>query len=200
MTMYTTETRQTLRQHFRQKRNSLSNEQQIRASHELLSQCLVTEQYQQANNIACYLAQDGEISMQPVIEDAWSQGKIVCLPVLHPFAKGQLLFLRYHKNSQMKANKYGIAEPALQVTDIIPLRGIDVLFAPLVAFDPQGQRLGMGGGFYDRTLAPVARDKFATQVYGVAHDCQNVLNGIKNDKWDIPMQKIITPSKIYIAP
>tara|TARA_R110000744_G_scaffold31848_8_gene74751 strand:- start:5695 stop:6291 length:597 start_codon:yes stop_codon:yes gene_type:complete len=198
--MHTTYTRQTLRQHFRQKRNSLSDEQQIRASHELLSQCLVTEQYQQANNIACYLAQDGEISMQPVIEDAWMQRKIVCLPVLHPFAKGQLLFLRYHKDSQMKANRFGIPEPAMRVTDIVPLPLIDVIFAPLVAFDSQAHRLGMGGGFYDRTLAPVARNTFTTEVYGVAHDCQNVLNGIKNDKWDIPMQKIITPSKIYIAP
>ena len=198
--MHTPETRQTLRQHYRQKRNNLSDEQQKRASHELLSQCRVTEQYQVAKNIACYLAQDGEISMRSVIEDAWSQGKIVCLPVLHPFSEGQLLFLRYHKNSPMKANKFGIDEPQLRVTDIVPLPKIDVLFAPLVAFDLQGQRLGMGGGFYDRTLVPVARDKLTTKVYGVAHDCQKVKNGIKSDKWDIPMQQIMTPSRIYVTP
>tara|TARA_R110002167_G_scaffold173364_1_gene371878 strand:- start:325 stop:921 length:597 start_codon:yes stop_codon:yes gene_type:complete len=198
--MHTNYTRQTLRQHFRQKRNCLSEKQQTHASNLLLEHCQAIEQYQAAKYITCYLAQDGEISMKPVIEDAWMQGKIVCLPVLHPFAKGQLLFLRYHKDSQMEANRFGIPEPALRVTDIVPLPLIDVIFAPLVAFDSQAHRLGMGGGFYDRTLAPVAHNTFATEIYGVAHDCQKVPSGIKSDKWDIPMQKIITPSKIYIAP
>ncbi|WP_159287438.1 5-formyltetrahydrofolate cyclo-ligase, partial [Klebsiella pneumoniae] len=104
--------------------------------------------------IALYLANDGELNTQPLIEWLWQQGKQVYLPVLHPFAKGHLLFLHYHTHTPMDKNRYGIAEPKLDQRLICPVRELDIIGTPLVAFDQSGQRLGMGGGYYDRTLAP----------------------------------------------
>jgi len=197
--MLPTESRSTLRKYFRQQRNAISNAQQQLASVQLLKQCKSLGIYQQAKTIACYLAQDGELSLTPLIEDAWYRGKDVCLPVLHPFAKGYLLFVRYHPNSTLQANRFGIPEPVINLPDIIPLEEVNLIFAPLVAFDEQSRRLGMGGGFYDRTLAPVLKNALETHICGVAHDCQKVETGLKSDRWDIPMQQIITPSKIYRA-
>lgn len=66
--------------------------------------------------------------------------------MLHPFSRGNLLFLHYHPHSELVVNRLKITEPKLDVRDVLPLSGLDVLITPLVAFDEQGQRLGMGGG------------------------------------------------------
>ena len=188
-----------LRRHFRSLRNSLSQTQQIAASEQILAQCHALTQYRDASFVACYLAQDGEITLTPIIEDAWHNGKTVCLPVLHPFCKGHLIFVKYRHNSEMILNRFAIPEPKLNVADIVPISLLNIVFTPLVAFDESAQRLGMGGGFYDRTLAPMIRNEISPQVFGVAHDCQRVEEGLVNEEWDIPMQKIITPSSIFNA-
>ena len=95
---------------------------------------------------------DGEISTDKLIKTLWAQDKHVYLPVLHPFNPNHLLFLRYLPDTPMLKNKFGIWEPKLNVQNVLPLDELDILFTPLVAFDKQGNRLGMGGGFYDRTL------------------------------------------------
>ncbi|WP_231730950.1 5-formyltetrahydrofolate cyclo-ligase [Lacimicrobium alkaliphilum] len=147
-------TPQALRQQFRQRRRQLSAEEQQQASAAVLKQCLNQPEFNDARTVACYLAEDGELDPTPIIEYCWQQGKQVCLPVLHPFCKGHLLFVRYCSHSLMSPNRFNIPEPALECAHIVPLAKLDIIFTPLVAFDAQGHRLGMGGGFYDRTLAP----------------------------------------------
>ena len=191
------QSKQQLRQLYRQRRNSLSPVQQLQAGHELLEKCLQTSLLGTANKIACYIANDGEIDLSPLIKYCWELNKQVYLPVLHPFAKGHLLFVAYHAGSKMHANKFGIPEPEISCPMVCPLDQLDVIFTPLVAFDKQGHRLGMGGGFYDRTLAPLQRAKTDTQVLGVAHNCQLATTSLSSEKWDIPMQKIITPGNVF---
>ena len=71
----------------------------------------------------------------------------------------------------------------------------DVVLTPLVAFDEQGQRLGMGGGFYDRTLQNW--QQYGLQPVGYAHDCQGV-EALPVEKWDVPLPAVVTPSKIWV--
>ncbi|MCV2883463.1 5-formyltetrahydrofolate cyclo-ligase [Aestuariibacter sp. AA17] len=191
-----THNRNYYRQHFRQLRKSLTQSEQHRASQDLHQQLVQAALLNKARVVACYLANDGEIDLTPTIEYCWQQNIQIALPVLHPFSQGHLLFLNYHHNTLMKANHYGIAEPKLACTDVIPLANIDLILAPLVAFDAEGNRLGMGGGFYDRTLAPINRNSLNTQVVGVAHKCQQA-DHLPSEHWDIPLAKIITPKQVF---
>ena len=181
-----------LRKLIRTRRKELSKNMQHQASKLLVERLSNHKKIQSSQTIALYLANDGELDPMLFIEWCWQQGKQVYLPVIHPFCSGHLLFLLFEENSVMVKNYFGICEPKLEVSKVCPLEQLDVLCTPLVAFDNSGARLGMGGGFYDRTLANWQQH----QVYpiGLAHDCQQV-DAIPVEHWDIPLPEIITPTR-----
>lgn len=187
--------RSEIRRYIRNRRNQLTPQQQRQASDALLQRVITLSEIRSARSVALYLANDGELDPMPVIQWAWKQKITTCIPVLHPFSEGQLLFLRYTPESQMVRNRYGIPEPRLRTQDIIPVAGLDIIFTPLVAFDTLGHRLGMGGGYYDRTLTPFAGQS-VPQAIGLAHDCQQLIQ-LPRKSWDVPLNKIITPSKTW---
>lgn len=176
--------RQQIRDLMRIKRQSLSEFAQQQAAQSIIPPALsLIEQYH-AQHIACYLSFNGEISPLALMDTLIEQGKSVYLPVLHPFSRGNLLFLRYDPE-RLKPNRYGILEPELDVRAILPLKELDLIFVPLVACDRQNNRLGMGGGYYDRTL-PQTR---AVSV-GLAHQCQMV-NLLPTESWDQALDYLI---------
>jgi 5-formyltetrahydrofolate cyclo-ligase len=188
--------RQALRKHIRQRRQQLSATEQQHAAKALVQQVFASDALQQCQHIALYLANDGELDTFELIQALWLLGKQVYLPVLHPFSTGYLVFISYQRDTLLYPNKFGIPEPLLQCQHIFPLTQLDVIFTPLVAFDAQGNRLGMGGGFYDRTLSQLPPDSHCT-VIGLAHDCQQV-DAVPAAAWDIPLKQIITPSKHWL--
>lgn len=192
-----TQSRQTLRQHYRHYRRSLSSEQQKIASQDIIQTAFAHDMFTRARKVACYLANDGELDLTPFIKALWKGGVNVYLPVLHPFTKGHLLFIQYREDTPMINNRFGIPEPALNIQHIGKPDELDCLFVPLVAFDEAGNRLGMGGGFYDRTLAPVTRSKTGgkPQLIGVAHEGQ-LAKQLPYQGWDIPMPYILTPERL----
>lgn len=185
--------RQSLRQLVRQRRKNLSPAEQQLAAQQLLAQFKQHPEILAAKRIALYLANDGEINPLPTIHWLWAQHKEVYLPVLHPFTPGHLLFLRYTATSPMVRNRYGIEEPELDILQVVPHSTLDLICTPLVAFDAQGNRLGMGGGYYDRTLAIWHEHKLGPKPLGIAHDCQQV-DAVPQEEWDVPLPQIITPS------
>lgn len=193
----TSPSKDSLRHLYRQRRKDLTPDQQQQAAEHLLLKCQQQLEFTQANKVAVYLANDGEISLKPIIDFCWQHNKQVYLPILHPFSEGHLLFVHYHSQSVMHTNRFGIPQPKVTCSSICPLSELDIIFPPLVAFDKQGNRLGMGGGYYDRSLAPILRDKLETNVFGVAHNCQWVEEGLTGEPWDIPLQKIITPDYVF---
>jgi len=188
--------RQKLRSEFRNKRQALSGEQQFAAASKLLKTCVASTTLAQATTIACYIANDGEIDPMAIIDYCWQQSKCVLLPVLHPFNQEHLLFVKYRPNSPTRKNCYGIEEPIVTVANLCPLVNIDLILTPLVAFDVEGSRLGMGGGYYDRTLAPIRRDLLPTQLIGLAHSCQQT-DLLLTSSWDIPLDGIATPDHFF---
>ena len=190
------EQRKQLRTQLRKARNVLSGTEQKTATTEIASQ--VQQELKSANNVALYLANDGEISPELIIKALWQANKHVLLPVMHSLRKGYLNFQRYEKNMQLPLNQYGICEPNLDSTQTVALDDIDVILMPLVGFDDKGNRLGMGGGYYDRTLNRLNVMTHPPRLIGLAHDCQQVEN-LPIEGWDIPLDMIITPNqKIFV--
>lgn len=186
--------RQAIRTHVRHLRRALSAEQQTLAANSVAEHALNVASVDNAQHIALFLSVDGELNTRPLIARLWQQGKQLCLPVLHPFSPGNLLFIRYTPETVLNPNRLRIPEPPLDAQQIIPLDRLDVMFVPLVAFDNQGQRLGMGGGFYDRTLQHWRKHGFLP--IGLAHDCQQV-ETLPVAAWDIPLPAILTPSRLW---
>ena len=180
--------RNQLRQQIRKTRANLTALQQQQAEDSITQQALALIEERNAQHIALYLSFDGEISTEKLIKTLWAQGKQVYLPVLHPFNPNHLLFLRYLPDTPMLKNKFGIWEPKLNVQNVLPLDELDILFTPLVAFDKEGNRLGMGGGFYDRTLQNWQNSSFIP--VGLAHQCQQV-EQLPTEAWDVPLYRIL---------
>ncbi|SNY45996.1 5-formyltetrahydrofolate cyclo-ligase [Arsukibacterium tuosuense] len=189
------QTRQALRQHVRQLRQQLSAAEQTEAATELAHHISGNDSLLAKQHFALYLANDAELNTEPLIKALWQAGKDVYLPVLHPFCPGYLLFLHYDRSSVMQINRFNIPEPQLNCARVMPVAALDIIFTPLVAFDAIGNRLGMGGGFYDRTLAQLPADS-GCQVIGLAHNCQQVA-AVPVAAWDIPLQQLITPAKYF---
>ncbi|ONG06831.1 5-formyltetrahydrofolate cyclo-ligase [Aeromonas hydrophila] len=166
--------RQSLRQLIRQRRKSLTQAEQQQAAQQLVAQFKQHPEILAARRIALYLANDGELNPLPAIHWLWAQQKEVYLPVLHPFTPGHLLFLRYTATSPMTRNRYGIAEPELDMQQVVPHSTLDLICTPLVAFDAAGK-------------------------LGLAHDCQQV-DAVPQEEWDVPLPQIITPSRCWHFP
>lgn len=187
--------RQTLRRQLRQTRRSLSADEQLNASIDLLSnfkeQLNSADFFNEADSIqriALYLTNDGEISPHLLCEFFWQQNIETYLPVVQG---KQLTFARYSAETIWQENIFGIKEP--MTTEYLSGNELDIVLLPLVGFDSKGGRLGMGGGFYDRTFANKRADKKPLLV-GLAHDCQEVKN-LPIEGWDVPLQAIITPKQ-----
>ena len=180
--------RNQLRQQIRKTRANLTALQQQQSEDSITQQALAFIEERNAQQIALYVSFDGEISTEKLIKTLWAQDKHVYLPVLHPFNPNHLLFLRYLPDTPMLKNKFGIWEPKLNVQSVLPLEELDILFTPLVAFDKQGNRLGMGGGFYDRTLQNWQNSSFIP--VGLAHQCQQV-EQLPTEAWDVPLHQIL---------
>ncbi|WJY14596.1 5-formyltetrahydrofolate cyclo-ligase [Pectobacteriaceae bacterium CE90] len=186
--------RQSLRQEVRQRRRQLSAEQQAAFARQATERVMSHPRLQHAQRVAVFLSFDGELNTQPLIQALWQQQKQVYLPVLHPFSPGHLLFLRYDSETELVQNRLKVMEPRLDVRKVLPPTQLDILLAPLVAFDARGQRLGMGGGFYDRTLQHWQQR--GPYPIGLAHDCQQV-EALPVDNWDVALPEIITPSHCW---
>ena len=180
--------RNQLRQQIRKTRANLTALQQQQAENSITQQALALIEERNAQHIALYVSFDGEISTDKLIKTLWAQDKHVYLPLLHPFNPNHLLFLRYLPDTPMLKNKFGIWEPKLNVQNVLPLDELDILFTPLVAFDKEGNRLGMGGGFYDRTLQNWQNSSFIP--VGLAHQCQQV-EQLPTEAWDVPLYRIL---------
>lgn len=188
-----------IRREIRQKRRALSAHQQTIHARQLSRQISRCERFRNCNRVALYLANDGEIDPTGAINLAWKMGKEVYLPVLSPL-KDQLYFSRYTAGMRMRNNRFDIYEPDSTPRQWLTAQQVDLLFLPLVAFDGFGNRLGMGGGFYDRTLAYLRRRRAIKKPHliGLAHELQYVKK-ISSEPWDIPLETIITERRIIRA-
>ncbi|MGQ4276912.1 5-formyltetrahydrofolate cyclo-ligase [Pseudidiomarina sp. E22-M8] len=189
--------RQQLRKSLLAQRQALTAQQREDAAVQVLAHLQQLPELTQACNLGSYHSVRAELPTAQLNAALQTQGHQLALPVLHPVTPNHLLFLRIRETTIWHTNSYGIPEPALACADILPLAQLQVLLVPLVGFDRQGNRLGMGGGFYDRTLAAWYAGQLPhLQPIGLAYDCQQV-ERLPHAAWDVPLPRVITPAKLW---
>ncbi|MBI3571373.1 MAG: 5-formyltetrahydrofolate cyclo-ligase [Gammaproteobacteria bacterium] len=188
-----------LRRNLRARRNALPPEDQRLAAERLASNLVGTRLFLTSRRIACYLPNDGEIDTAPVIERIRRLRKIFYLPVLSRLSHDRLWFAEARPKTKLVPNRFGIPEPVVKSRDLIHAQELDLILMPLVGFDDRGNRLGMGGGFYDRSLEFLRhRSRWhKPHLLGIAYDFQRV-NGLTADPWDVPLQGVITDQAVYL--
>lgn len=187
-----------LRKKMRQQRRSLSSSERLQCAEKAAHQFAGTRQFRCSRHIACYWPSDGELDPLPLMQLAWARNKTCYLPVLNELPSQRLWFAPYREGDPLVYNRFGILEPSLPVNELASAWMLDLILAPVVAFDVQGNRLGMGGGFYDRTFAFLKYRKhwLSPRLFGLAYDFQKVAH-IEPAAWDVPLQGIVTEVGLY---
>ncbi len=186
---------QQIRKKYRQIRRILPAVQQIKNARLIKKNLNHFFEFSSQLRIAAYSAVQGEISLNPWIADNRKQH--IYLPKLYETIAPQLRFAELTGNTQWKKNRFDILEPDANWSNCLHARQLDIILVPLVAFDRTGYRLGMGGGYYDRSLAfRRTRQKWLKpRLIGIAHSCQEY-PGLPHQDWDIPLDLIITENEI----
>lgn len=190
---------QNLRQKIREKRRNLSDAEREHAAFLLCERIAASRAFQRSKHIAFYLSNDGEMDLSLLVEHAWQKGKHCYLPVLAEPNTQRLWFIPYTPESKLINNRFGIPEPIhSNKTRLRKTLSLDLILMPLVAFDEQGNRMGMGGGFYDRTLAYLRHRRYwhKPTLLGVAYEFQKQKQ-LETNNWDIPLQAIATEKDLY---
>ncbi|MBT4213108.1 MAG: 5-formyltetrahydrofolate cyclo-ligase [Porticoccaceae bacterium] len=188
-----------IRKQLRVKRRSLSPQLQHSASEQLASYLCNESVFIDAQKIGFYIANDGEIDPAALMASAENLNKQCFLPIVGPNKTNNLYFGPFDANTKLKPNRYGILEPSFDEGKIVFPQSLDVLFMPLVGFDRQGNRIGMGGGYYDRALAFMKEQETSSlTLVGLAHSIQEVPQ-ISSQSWDIPLHLIATEKELICA-
>ena len=186
-------TRSEQRKQLRARRRALTESERLERSEALFRHLTRQPLFRNTTRIAAYLPADGEVDTRSLIELAWRMGKQVYLPVLVPFLQNRLWFARYEPGTPLVRNRFNISEPEIVHRQRVPAHGLDLVLAPLVGFDDSGNRLGMGGGFYDRSFDFLLRRDCwrKPRLVGLAFEFQQ-LPQLPAQPWDVPLTAVAT--------
>ena len=184
-----------LRREMRARRRPLPAATRIAAADALAARLLALPFAPQAGAVAGYWAMDGEIALH-----AWQlrlpRAVRYCLPVLH--ADDTLRFAPWKPGAPLSTNRHGIPEPDVPEAELLRPEQLDLVVAPLVAFDAAGHRLGMGGGWYDRSFAARLDRPAPPHLVGAAFSVQQA-DAIRPEAWDIPLDAVCTESDTFLV-
>ncbi len=179
------------------KREVLSVEERHLAAEKAADFIVNDEVFSSSQRIACYLARGAEIDPMPIIKKIWAQGKTCYLPICCFDKKGHMYFVEYVFGDELACNKFNIEEPAFREDRLIMPEELDLVLMPLFAFDQSGNRLGTGGGYYDRAFSFLNKSPRPQKprLIGLAYSFQEI-SDIPAESWDVPMDGIVTESSI----
>ncbi len=183
----------------RELRKTTSKPQRAAASAKVCQSFRELDEFNEAKTVAGFLAFDGEADPLGLMIHACTLDKKVFVPIIVGKSK-PLVFAPWNSKIAMRKNRFGIMEPDVPVEEYVDAETLDFVATPLVAFDSKCNRIGMGGGYYDRTFShlKVARSSSssATLLVGFALDLQRV-ERIQPQEWDVPLNSVITELKTY---
>lgn len=188
-----TDPRRALRAQLRQARRALPAAARLDAAEQLAARLLALPFAPQQGAVAGYWAMDGEIALH-----RWQltlpAAVTYCLPVLH----GDLLrFAPWRPGQPLRQNRFGIPEPELDITATLSAQDMALVVTPLVGFDEGCARLGMGGGWYDRSFAFRQDHPAPPWLVGAAFSLQQV-QAVPRASWDVGVDAICTEAGTFL--
>jgi 5-formyltetrahydrofolate cyclo-ligase len=158
-------------------------------SRRVQAQVIASYCYRTAPTIVLYAAKDNEVATDLLLEDALGSQRLVLLPKIVP-ATRELLIVRLRNNAELIPGIFGILEPG--GTEVVAAAdlGPALFCVPGLAFSRTGQRLGRGGGYFDRTLAAIGPQ---TITAGLAYSFQ-LLDWLPQSPNDRRLNLIFTES------
>ena len=170
----------------------MSIDERARASTAICNQVKTSREFYASSLVGCYLPMHDEVDTREIIESAWRANKRVFVPVLRK--KRQMVFCEICEDTELTQNDFGLWEPTRGF--LMPPRNLDMVITPTVAFDKNAHRIGMGGGYFDRTFAFLRHRShwIRPKLIGVAFDCQKV-EEITPNPWDIRLYRVVTDTK-----
>lgn len=150
-----------------------------------------------ASRVALFLPFDGELDTAPVARHARSRHCRLYLPVITDLRRRRMVFVEWRPGERLVHHPVGIAQPPAHGPRLDP-HELDLVLVPLVAFDAHCNRIGTGGGFYDRRFAfRLRRGAWRRPLLvGWAHDFQRV-DAIASAGWDVPLDYVVTDRGVY---
>ncbi len=189
----TTPSKDELRRSLRRRRADIAPSLRVEAAHAAAEHLGSLPHWEACQQLGLYYPGAEEFDCMPLAELARSRGAELYLPVIGEDMA--LTFAHWAAGARLQSNRYGITEPDPTAARI-ELSDLDLVIVPLVGWDRQGGRLGMGGGFYDRTLSAGPRPP----VIGLAYAAQEV-EVVPMASWDIPLDYVLTERELVrIAP
>ena len=186
--------RDALRRELRQRRRALPAAQRIAAADALGERLRALPFLPESGYAAGYWAMDGEIGLHN-----WQlrlpAGLIYCLPVLRD--DNTLGFAPWRAGDALVTNRFGIPEPDIDPASSLDPDAMALVLMPLVGFDSHGRRLGMGGGWYDRSFAFRQRRAAPPWLVGVGFAAQRV-DALHAEPWDVPVDAVCTEADTLI--
>jgi len=180
-----------LRKKIRLLRDAMSREENLRLSERIAENLFATKEYVEAENILTYVSFGSEADTYAIIRDALKRGKKVAVPRID---NGVMVFYVINGLSELVPGYYGIPEP--DDKHIIPFEPEKALMiVPGMVFDRKLNRIGYGGGFYDRYFSETSTKDY--QRCGLAFELQVVEEDIEAEEYDIPLRKLVTEKKVY---
>lgn len=176
-----------LRQSLIAKRKHLTKAYREEASEKILAHVVKSREYLLAGTIFIYVGQEDEVNTLLIIEDALAKGKRVAVPKI--IGNGLMEAYELEATEDLVPNRFGILEPKECLYRVEP-NDIDVTYVPCVAFTKEGDRLGHGGGYYDRFLL---RGKFNRTLVAFGKMEEETL---PNEEFDEKVHQIITENGI----
>lgn len=174
------------------KRNELSLVEVKKRSNKIFRRLIATEEFKNAKTIMLYVSKDNEVATRPIIRYTIKNKKSVCVPKIDKINHKLYPIKIKDPDKDLQIGHFGIYEPILNIRKIVPMKKIDLIITPGLAFDKNGYRLGWGKGYYDRFL----ENTKGIPKIGLAYSFQ-ILPRLPIDKHDIPLDMVITEEGIF---
>ncbi len=185
-------TKDSLRKEISLKRKNLSKKERLDSEKSLVQLWESVGSSYKTNKVGLYWPTNGEVITNALISYFFNNGSKCFLPVISNDEENKIIdFALFEEQSRLVKNRFGIPEPSK--SKIIDLNQLDIIFLPCVCFDSRGNRIGMGGGFYDKTLSYLLK-KEKTKLIILAYDFQEVESCLP-ESHDIKADACLTPNQ-----